>query len=452
MKKFISILLGTILIILTACSTGSGTEKAKIEIIPEGTELSGTLIISTDTEEISGVGLFALADGFMDLHPGVEIEINETYDDYDSRVKYSEQLKVEMLAGEAPDLLHHSFDYSSNFAIGGLLMDLNSFIENDETFIKEDYFMNLLEASELGGKQYRMPLYTAPIEFIRFRVDVLEAAGIDPDTIDAVDYKLLYEIYDKAIASGEVPELKYIGKDGYGSMYFLAQEMAACFDRETMTANFETEEFIEYLETAKAHNAPSGGADGYLFIDGVDELIEATDFFAVSVTISPSNPQEVMGKDSKITKAYPVVTSAGELAVRDGLVSIPTNANNPGLAWEFIKYCIYESEEIQIYLDKDIPAGYWGGDRFSGSTPINKNNMEKYFQKCLQGFPEEYIEETISLVYTYDQYELISDIPSSDLRTALYRLVVDYYNNLLTAEECASAMQDRVEVYFAEIE
>ncbi len=450
MRKVISIILSIILVSLVACSTG--TETAKIEILPEGSELSGTLVISTDMPKIDGSGLFALADGFMDLHPNVSIQIDESAgEEYEARMQYNEQLKVEMLAGEAPDLLYQAFDYSSNFAFSGLLLDLNLFMESDPTFIKEDYFVNLLEANELGGGLYRMPTKFADMEFIRLRIDVLEAAGIDPDTIETVDYKLLYEIYDKAVASGDVPELKYIGQYGQGTMYLLLQEATACFDRETMTANFETKEFIEYLEIAKAHSAPSQGMEGILFTDEEDALFKATDFFAATCSVSPVTHYALMHEDENITKAYPVSTSNGKILATNSGVSIPANAKNPALAWEFIKYCIYESEEIQIYTDRGIPSGYWGGDRFSLSTPINANNMSRYYNRFLNGYSDEYKEELISYIHLYTQTPMIGGIPCSELTSTLYIPVYDYFNNLLTAEECAKAMQDRVDIYLAEI-
>ncbi len=45
MKKFISIVLSIVLISLVACATV--TDTSMVEIIPEGTELSGTLEISS---------------------------------------------------------------------------------------------------------------------------------------------------------------------------------------------------------------------------------------------------------------------------------------------------------------------------------------------------------------------------------------------------------------------
>ncbi len=456
MKKFISILLGTILISLTACSTGSGTEKAKIEIIPEGTELSGTLEIWSDSENTGRTSIEGLRDGFEEIHPEVEIIINDGHNYLDNYgalddEKFKADLGIKMLSGDAPDLLYNEKDYVTNFVPSGLIYDLYEFIEADDSFNTEDYFEEILRLGEINGSLYSIA-DGATFDFHRHNIDVLEAADVQPDTLESIDYKFIYDVYNKAMASGEVPYFTHIGI--YGKAYGFLQELPVYFNKETLTANFNTAEFIDYLETVNAYTAqdtmPIGNFDSYNNSDYSIPIPEDYPYIGMSVsTHLPYGPEGVLREDESLTKPIPLLNSSGEYQINPGnAMSIPSNAENPQLAWEFIKYCISEVENMDTSL---LSIGKVNGTKYSGYMPVNKNNAETYINASLVGYSDEQKEEFMSYIDKALDLQIAGAEPPHELLAAVVEILEDYLNDLMTAEECAKAMQDRAEIYFAEI-
>ncbi len=458
MKKLTSIFLSIVLITLVACSTG--TDTAKVEIIPEGTELSGVLEIYTDSQ------FYDLEiDGFKELHPNVDVIINDGidyqigFDEVLEFEKFKSDLGVKILGGSPPDLILSGDDYVTNYVPSGLIVDLYEYMDADPTFNEEDYFMNALEAYELKGGLYSMPSELT-ITMLRLNKNVLEAAGVDHEEIEFVDYSLIYDTYNKAIESGKIPWFEYITESG--KSLFNDEEFSLCFDRDTMTANFETEALKKYLETTKSYDAPDNQIindfEGFEFSELIDieddSTVENYPYMGLSkaFTVILSDPIKMVQEYDNLTKALPVVNSESELFLDyTPQMSITKGAKNPELAWEFIKFCVYEAETLDLSIPK---IGRFDGDKFTGVVSINRNNTEKYFDIMLTNsrFTQEEEDEYMSLLLSTLELPMTKGISSVELLEALYYIQEDYYSGLLTVDECVSAMQERAEIYLSEIE
>ncbi len=482
MKKMFTLTLA-FLLVLTACTTGDDNTSSAVEssepeieeelsldvdLFKEDDELSGTLVISSDSlsEYIPGYyGVMPLVEGFKELHPNVDV-IVEGINSADSSLsdeeielniqKYKEDMKINMVAGNVPDLIFTSSDYTSSFATSGHIMNLNAFIQNDPSFNEEDFFMQVLDAAESGGALYNMP-NTIRFELFRLSEDVLKEVGIDPNTLETIDYKFLLDVYNKAVSSGKFPELTSIGAYGSeGQALLHLFEITNATDSKNMTANFNTPEFIEYLNLTKAYTGASttfGSFSGPVQNDIVPFADDSYFAERVMLMLFFEGMDFVVNDIDGVTEPIPVVTSSGELPVRSKYnMSIPTNAKNPALAWEFIKYCIYESEEVGQIMDLDL-MGKWNGDRFGQEIPINKNNFKKYVDSQLIAYSEEEKNKVINL------YENALNLP---LRTTNYDIYLpvfegdiwsDFYekDGMYTAEEVARGIQEKVDIYLAEI-
>ncbi len=459
MKKIISLFLSINLILLVACSTGTST--AKLEIIPQGTELSGVLEISSANAPREGSGWWSLATGFMDLHPNVEIIHNDNGISFDLTREYDESvlmmehyisdLRVKLMAGDAPDIIYDDLDNISDFSTSGLLADLNEYVENDETFKEEDFYMNVIKSGELGGTLASFSTLFSGIH-IKFNKDMVEASGVDLEAVQVVDYQLVFEIYNKVLDSGKFPELKSIDRNGgYGNTLFLYDEFYSCFDMESLTANFDTENFRNYLVTMKDYGGST--SEKWVEISNVYELFE-DDTYLIEF-VHPTVYQDVerfLIETDKESKPYPLVSSAGDhYIVVSSSMSIPKDAKNPALAWEFIKYCAYESEKVATFYDYE-KVGHWDGDRFSGSIPINKNNFEKYLDVTMIGYPDDYKEKFLAVTSMGTDLIVKQYYYFGNLFAILGPSFEDYYNGLLSEDECVKNLQERTELYFAEIE
>ncbi len=458
MKKLTSIILSIILISLVACSTGTST--AKVEIMPEGTELSGVLHLSSMLDESEYSGWAPLVKGFTELHPNVEIITQtsgitgfETAEEIIlTQEQYVEQLKVKFVSGDVPDILFEPKDLFSELVPSGVFMDLNEFIESDETFIKEDYFMNVIEAVEIGGKLYRMPS-TFNTTFYRFNTDILKAAGISEEEITSVDYKFVMDTFNKAVESGEVPDLQYVDKEGYaGKTLFRAAEYEACFDMDSMSANFDTENFRNYLSVMNDYNN-SPTPDGIFYATEEGVLLSDNTYFMeeMLMRILGDNISYLTMEKENATRAYPSMASNGDYFVATSPnLSIPTSAKNPELAWEFIKYCIYESEKVTTYTDYEN-VGKWNGDRFNLNIPINKNNAKKYAEASMLGFSQETADEFNGYLEFIETLPFTVSQRFQGLFDANNEIIEDYLDGLMSLDECIEELGNRTNIYFGEV-
>ncbi len=475
MKKFISIFLSIALISLVACSDEQADiysqhrtmidneneeiTESEFEITEDG--LSGTLEISNIfvAEDYTGWG--PLVDGFMDLHPNVKIISNdnavdlstialETGDEYALAMqKYVDELNVQIISGNAPDLI---FGVNMTSVPPHLLMDLNEFLENDPEYVREDYFDSVVRAHEVDGKLHEYPM-TFYYYLYRFREDVMDELGIDVEELEVVDYNFLFDTLEKIKESGKFPEIKYLGYEGQeGQRILYSEEMTACVDSETLEINFEVPQFINYLNTTKAY--VPGTLPEFGFYTGSLEPSVATNFFdeksyfveAVNTGKTFLN-KRMLSEIDGVTKAVPVTTSAGEMIVIAESIGIPTNAKNPELAWEFIKYCIEESGEVNT--DWEF-IGKLNGDRFFYDIPINKNNFKMYYGENFVGLPKEQEDNFFEAVFEALEGNIRVPAMDRELSNALFYIQTDFYNDLITAEECAKAMQERADIYMGE--
>ncbi len=453
MEKFVSILLSIVLISLVACGTGSGT--AKIEIIPEGTELSGALEISARSSASDVSGWWPLTQGFMELHPNVEIIVNDNMISpslevtEESKIEaqiYADNLKVRLASGDAPDLIYDSSGLVETASVSGLIFDLNEFMDSDPEYVREDYFENVIEAHEIKGELYKYPTHFS-YDVFRFRQDVMDELQIDVSELNGFDYKFLFDTLDKIIDSGKFPEIKYLGREGReGNTFLHALEVEACIDNETMEINFDNPEFIDALRASMEY-IPGEEIHGAFYVDGPEELFETNSHFAEGLFNGSLNALKTAKQQQNVTEHLPILSSNGHLYVNATSMSIPTAAKNPELAWEFIKYCIEESETINTYWTH---IGKHDGDRFENNIPINKGNFETFFEAYLEGASEEVLKDYFENVYRDLENEIAAQIMDYELSNSIGHILADFFNGHITAEEAAKTMQERAEIYMGE--
>ncbi len=471
MKKIVSLILILSLITLMSCTDQSaqiyfenmGSAEQGGDVVSESGDsdtdstLSGTINISF-LHAPDGFSWYRMAEEFQKIHPNVKIETNDTAVELDKLSveeamiaieKYQDDLAVKMNSGDAPDLIISlgSSD-GTEFIAGDLLYDINEFIENDTTFIKEDYFMNVIKAQEINGG-----LYNFPLEFdfssVRIRQDVLEFFEIDESSIKTVDYNFLYDLYFNALNSGEFTSLQYINREEMtGKSMFTDESYASSFNADKMEVSFNSPEFIEYLNTTSRYES-IGAPFGFFEVYEIPSLFDAHDILVEGVKPTQHNHEYLMGESENASKAYPVSTINGEITVgTTASVSIPANAKSPDLTWEFVKYLMAENDS-PMFVDEE---GHNDGLKFVGSIPINRKNLENYhkYMGAEYGASEESIDNFILYVNEVLTNPIRANFNFSQLMTPLNELHMDFYNGLMTAEECAEAMQERAEIYFAE--
>ena len=457
-------------------------------------DLSGELVIRTYLQS-TGDHLYWLAREFMELHPNVQILLDYDYKNSEflsreeSRMRensFYTNLRMELASGEA-DYLIYSATLDLDFtplARSGLLEDLWTYWENDPDIRDEDYFMPVIESFEVDGMLPVLP-YSFYLTGGCFNKSYLEELGVDLSVLQLVDSDVILDWYERLRETHPDLQLFFTapGKDG-----LFVPEIVNYIDLESNTASFDSPEFLTFLERTQdvINDEPIQdivGWGNWYYMEmalNYDETGEISSPFVQSIT--SAKKVVTSSRDSFCTVAqvniydtismfqqsydylagpYPVLSTNGHLGIYadQGEFMMPASMKNKELAWEFMKYCISEREDLTFNGYDDFP----GTDTFftSIAIPVNKPNYGRMAEESVEqvkfvngngyevlNFEPVNGEEIVAFM---DEVLSHSPVNIGKYNVDVQEFLDEYYvNELITAEECADKIQGRVEIWLNE--
>ncbi len=192
---------------------------------------------------------------FKSTYPDVEIVIRQI--DAETEEEEEQQytaLKTELMAGTGPDVVligngfAHYTDINKAMAAGNFI-DLNPYFEKDESWSWDDYNTTVIDAFELDGKQYLMPLYYDVWTTVSEK-SLLEKYGFNVDNC-STGKGLLEEIakyYEQSAADETMPQLFQYTDSWY--RYIIDVMGLNPLDHTKKTVAF-SEDFAPMLDTYK---------------------------------------------------------------------------------------------------------------------------------------------------------------------------------------------------------
>jgi len=402
--------------------------------------LSGELVIYTNSfGHIYSTKM--AAEKFNEVYPDVKITLVGSKD-LVAGDEYTLQTTVALMSGKVADIIDLQYLPYYRYTKSGLFEDLYTYIEKDSEFKEEDYFTNIFKALEYEGGLYSIQFdFWYPI--CRLNNRIVKALDIDISSFEAVSFNEIHEIYMKSIEEGKAPEDLMISKFFTNGM-FDPYEYPVYLDEANNISNFNSEGFIEYLKKVKEINWPitineSEFIESFYSLEMDENSLMLTD---VSMFID-SRMAEQFSKDSdEVTVFIPWISSDGKKPFQlsdDGPFAIMKDSENKELAWEFIKFHIQETDHSETVFR---------GNFLRGGIPINKKNARQLLEKSFGEGHEEDIEKIMQWCMSLDNYSMTTN--NASLMFVLYEICQDYYNDLISAEECARRVQERVEIYLKE--
>jgi len=362
----------------------------------------------------------------------------------------AEQLNLDILSGDAPDMLCSSSENSyfpiERFETQGLLLDLYELAAGDETFNKEDYVQSVLSLLEVDGKLYRFPMsfsmggLIGPTRLIGNRSDW---------TVEE------FNEFVSGLPEGTVVfpniEKKYLME------YCLSSSMSSYVDYHEGTVSFDTPEFCQLLEFVKTYGCEEidwdtadingiNDPEGYI---NENELIEqgklGVDVGGMSNVADMANNQ-FMFREPVTLLGYPSSNRSGMVCSVSNALSICADCENPEAAWSFIRFCMSEENQMKNFL--------------FGGTPIHQGVLEEKTTEILnqpmtdaaswsmmtevtQADVDAYYALLDSISALYGQDTEITDIVNEEAQA--------YYQGAKTAEEVAAIIQNRVGTFVSEV-
>lgn len=316
-------------------------------------------------------------------HPNVTIELKAAqteFKDLDSQIanieKYVTTTNTALLSGKGPDLMELDLLPREKYVGRGLLADLGGLMNRDAAFDKADYFSNILDNMQTGGKLYTIPLSFYPVSLIG------DEAAIDKDggAVDDADWTWddFADTASRLMQKGTYPHA-LVSTPEYMLSELVGERYAQFVDEAGREASFDSPAFAELMEQVKK-----------LFDDGVvldfsktnlrrgeeaqPTAVKINTYFQSTQIPSPMEFLLMMDSYYDRTKVYtkPHAKEMGPGGYFLANQTIGINAASPvkEQAWDFVKFLLSE----QGAADPDISLGHTG-------FPISKIAYEKEIQK-----------------------------------------------------------------------
>ncbi|HIE25291.1 MAG TPA: sugar ABC transporter substrate-binding protein [Anaerolineales bacterium] len=295
-------------------------------------------------------------DSFMELNPGVTVE-QETV------LEYEDTFFASLVAGAGlPDAAWMDAHSYQKMARTGQLMPLDELLAP----YKDDITPALWEASLVDGHIYGVPRRYAP-QVLWYRIDRFEEVGIDPASLKTWDDFM--EQGKKALTDDEhfmtcadpvylpyIMEAMLFSNDGTG--FFDADDNVVINSPENVVL---MEKYLAMVDAGLVKSVGGWEADWY---DALDNAKCASYVIPYWFGFDPMNDFE--NPDNKgnwgMLPLPSLESNDNNASIWQGALYwvIPTKAENPDLAWEFVKYntFAYEDPIVQASFDEEfvLPA------------------------------------------------------------------------------------------------
>lgn len=366
-------------------------------------------------------------DRFHELNPDISVKFEEVTGD-----RWQKMLTL-IAAGQAPDVLYMQGRFVRPLAARGGLLNLEPFIEKDESMITEQFYPGWLDAVSYNGEHYALPQEFTPIVLF-YNKDIFKQSGVAfPD--DTWDWETFTQACKKLTSGNRFG----MAVDTWILIWpvFVWQNGGTLFNvEETMTTLDQPESYngLQYLADlfVKHKVAPTpamapelGFADG-IFMSG-NAAMTLTGAWMI-----PSYRARIkdFGWDvAPLPKGKIRATSAPNL-----YYGISTQTKHPEEAWRFLKFLVGpEGQKIIAENSMALPT-------------VTDPGVNKLF---LEGHPPEHVNVFIdSMEYASHHFETMGE-KFIDIIPVLQPAVELVLNGEITAERAMKDLAPRINAILA---
>ena len=389
---------------------------------------------------------------FKVTHPDVEIVLTKYNSDIE---KYRQQVVTQLMTGIADDILD-STEITENVSSGkGLLTDIYPLMQNDPDFHEADYFMNVLDALATDGKLLTFPAFFS-YRLVGVQTKHSQALTEQFKQFDAITYRELLDLYRHIDAK----EGKYLCEN-IDAVNVILANINDFVDFENKTCNFITDDFIKLISDAKQATSPRRVAEDNLgFLVGKGMTKSTQEEYARQYIFDHADERDFLvffpyAEEQLFTHYIPLTSETGKLLIAPiKRLSISESSANKVLAWEFIKFLTTEeanpdldlySFPIQRELYQSYVTGYverhldfWrneeGYDIIGDAGEVAAQALASQVQ--MNEMPMEVFESWLSMSF----YEVLRETMKS------------FYQGLMTAEQVASELQNKMSLALMEMQ
>lgn len=330
-KKGIMLVLFAVLLFLTACGSNGDniSEDGRIVLT------LGTVSNSHDLKK--------QVEAYNQTHPEYLIEI-KTYGDLSAAgTDAVNMIQMEIAAGEGPDIIDFGYLYSPIAMGKGIVEDLSVYMNADEDFHDEDYFMNVIDAFSGNEKTY----------VISPQFSIRSFAGRKEDLGDAISWNM-QEIMSY-FEGNEQDRILFPGDSRKEVFGFLCMGSMGNFVNWTDgTCSFNDGAFKEVLLFANQFPDQRIYDEDYSVLQQFQSGKALLYPVAITDVYETAKVRTIFGDAPVNYIGYPMNGSNGNIVRMGNIVlGINKNSSHKEAAWEFIKSFL--KEEYQSNIEGGLP-------------------------------------------------------------------------------------------------
>ncbi len=382
-------------------------------------------------------------------------EYSPNYSDtvYDDAVT---QLYLDIISGDAPDIINLRDLDLNNLADSQVLEDLTPYLEKSTLANKTDFEADILEAYQIDGKQVTVPL--------RFWMHALFGKSSIVGAESGWTLEELIELREKYPDTKFMNPLDFLTKDN-ALAFCLEHGSDAFIDYEKGTCQFDSEEFIRVLEFANSFTGYGMGSRN------LHEDLEKNNIVLVEEVLTDVTSYQV----TKAIFEEPITT-----------IGYPTGDGSPTvtlLGWEMYAICSRSDNKDGAWAFLESVLSDKKFDDYGG-FPTRTSALEEYFAKAMEPeYQQDYVGNTVydeqgnliivpksnwsdSSGWSCEVYEATEEdiqgirdmfsgakaqgVHNKTIITMVQEEAAAYFAGQKTAQEVADIIQSRMEIYISE--
>jgi len=394
-----------------------------------------------------------MGQSFMWRNPGITVEII----DFDGDPERGQvQTNIQLMSGAAPVLIDSYFMDHLNPNLAGFFVDWFPFMDVDPYFNQDDFFMNVLHGAAVNGR-----LYTFPYRFNYFIVTAnrtIPGLAEAMEGYDRISFSQMMKLHHQFPT--QTPMLLERDFDViWGLMWGYIHSF---IDIETRRVDFNNQNFVDFINMSRELTSPNTvlGERSWplqeIFVTLEEESVWSQRYFFQKHESWMFQYFVDFQGDSLFAGAMPLVDSYGKMYidVYGFLLNAQATPIQQALAWEFVHFI--------STLEANNSTNSW-----PAWTQVNKEMhnalTERYFRVSVDSIAMQTGRRFTgtraqALESTEAQLIAIRELPMTTIRiprlieNIIREALKDFHFGLVTAEQTAQDLQNRITLVMMEME
>ncbi|MDO5560812.1 MAG: hypothetical protein Q4F95_14625 [Oscillospiraceae bacterium] len=291
----------------------------------------------------------------------ISLKDYSVYNTQDDSGRGLSRLSDDILSGNTLDIIFAGTNISlRSFAAGGLLADLNVFLDKDTDIKREDYLENIYNMSSLDGKLYQI-IPDFSIASIIGKESVVSQGGWN-----------IKELIGFA-KSYKGDDMFYMMKSSDLEKLLIGPCMNEFVDASGRSCSFDSEGFKELLEFIKNYSSQSVDETAYKKHYSERFISDrcAAEYVSISGFSEFGNIQKAVMHENASLKGLPRTAAGNSSVIYESSIAVFEDSENKDMAWQFVRGFLLDNYQNKT-ADSDDPAGF----------PVKLSALERMREKA----------------------------------------------------------------------